>query len=241
MPSDFLTISQAAEILGVDPQTLRRWDESGKLPADIISAGGHRRYRKTTIANLVTANHHLLAKTWVANEIPTIPSSEYHAANSGAFQLKISDLQNELQRIPDLKDIFPLIVAIAGEIGNNSFDHNLGNWPDTAGVFFANNCLRRQLVLADRGQGILTTLRHVRPNLKDDVEALHVAFTEILSGRAPEPRGNGLKFVAAVIKDNPLKLTFQSGLALAHLEGKNPSLDIQIAPPIHGTLALLEY
>jgi len=25
--------------------------------------------------------------------------------------------------------------AIAGEIGNNSFDHNIGNWPDMAGIF----------------------------------------------------------------------------------------------------------
>ena len=34
------------------------------------------------------------------------------------------------------ENIVPLIVAVAGEIGNNSFDHNLGKWPDSPGVFF---------------------------------------------------------------------------------------------------------
>lgn len=45
---------------------------------------------------------------------------------------------------------------------------------------------KRYIVLADRGLGILETLKQVRPTLKTHIEAVNVAFTEILSGRAPE-------------------------------------------------------
>jgi len=52
----------------------------------------------------------------------------------------------------------------------------------------------RKVVLADRGQGVLTTLKRVRRELTNSSEAIRVAFTETISGRYPETRGNGLKF-----------------------------------------------
>lgn len=39
-----LTIRQAAEILNVHVETLRRWDKSGKLKATRINERGDRRY-----------------------------------------------------------------------------------------------------------------------------------------------------------------------------------------------------
>ena len=48
-----LKIRQAAEMLGVNPETLRRWDKSGKLKAIIISERGDRRYKKEDIVRLV--------------------------------------------------------------------------------------------------------------------------------------------------------------------------------------------
>lgn len=48
-----LKIRQAAEMLGVNPETLRRWDKSGKLKAIIISERGDRRYKKEDIERLV--------------------------------------------------------------------------------------------------------------------------------------------------------------------------------------------
>jgi len=39
----FVSIGEAAEVLGVSIATLRRWDALGKLPA-VQTAGGHRRY-----------------------------------------------------------------------------------------------------------------------------------------------------------------------------------------------------
>lgn len=48
-PIKLLRIREAAEILGVNPETLRRWDREGKLKAIIISKRGDRRYRKEDI------------------------------------------------------------------------------------------------------------------------------------------------------------------------------------------------
>lgn len=44
-----LGIREAAEMLSVNPETLRRWDRSGKLKAIIISKRGDRRYRSEDI------------------------------------------------------------------------------------------------------------------------------------------------------------------------------------------------
>ena len=48
-----LKIRQAAEMLGVNPETLRRWDKSRKLKAIIISERGDRRYKREDIVRLV--------------------------------------------------------------------------------------------------------------------------------------------------------------------------------------------
>lgn len=46
-----------------------------------------------------------------------------------------------------------LLTAVAGEIGNNSFDHNLGHWRDQPGCYFAFTLEAPTLLVwvADRG------------------------------------------------------------------------------------------
>lgn len=51
-----LKIREAAEILSVNPETLRRWDRSGKLKAIVISKRGDRRYRQEDIEELIKNN-----------------------------------------------------------------------------------------------------------------------------------------------------------------------------------------
>ncbi|MEK7113477.1 MAG: hypothetical protein AAB873_01480 [Patescibacteria group bacterium] len=134
------------------------------------------------------------------------------------------------------------MVAVAGEIGNNSFDHNLGQWPDIAGIFFGYDLNKRQIVLADRGQGILQTLKRIRPSLIDDKSALEVAFTEIISGREPEERGNGLKFVRSVVTKNLIGLSFQSGNGELELKRDSSNLNLKQAPNYYrGCIALISY
>lgn len=43
--SKLLSIQEAADFLGVNPETLRRWDRTGKLTAIKISDRGDRKYR----------------------------------------------------------------------------------------------------------------------------------------------------------------------------------------------------
>ena len=44
-----LTIRQAAEMLNVHTETLRRWDRQGKLTAIRVNERGDRRYRQEDI------------------------------------------------------------------------------------------------------------------------------------------------------------------------------------------------
>ena len=50
-----LRIREAAEMLGVNPETLRRWDRQGRLKAIKIGKRGDRRYRQEDIAKLIKA------------------------------------------------------------------------------------------------------------------------------------------------------------------------------------------
>ena len=89
---------------------------------------------------------------------------------------------------------------------------------------------------------VFETLKRVRPGLKDHQEALKTAFTEIISGRKPEARGNGLKYVRSVISNNPINLIFQTGDAKLTLNGGSANLDIQTTKEnIRGCLALITY
>ena len=48
-----LTIRQAAEILNVHVETLRRWDKSGKLRAIRVNDRGDRRYKPEDLEKLM--------------------------------------------------------------------------------------------------------------------------------------------------------------------------------------------
>ncbi|MCL5063468.1 MAG: MerR family DNA-binding transcriptional regulator, partial [Firmicutes bacterium] len=39
-----VNIGEAAKALGVHPETLRRWEKEGKIPAPLRTPGGTRRY-----------------------------------------------------------------------------------------------------------------------------------------------------------------------------------------------------
>ena len=182
-----------------------------------------------------------LGYDWVKNNADKIDTvSIYYCQNRDIFQAKVDKMMNDLLKAKSIdEDSVYLISAMTGEIGNNSFDHNLGKWTDIAGVFFGyetegNNL---KIVLADRGQGVLKSLRQIKTELNNDAEALKVAFTEKISGRAPENRGNGLKFVRENVKNKKMHLTFISGNAQAEL---NEKMEIREQKEnIRGCLAIL--
>lgn len=50
-----LTPAEVASLFRVDPKTVTRWAKAGKLTA-IRTLGGHRRYRKSEVQNLLKYN-----------------------------------------------------------------------------------------------------------------------------------------------------------------------------------------
>jgi len=65
----------------------------------------------------------------------------------------------------------------------------------------------------DFGRGLLDSLRRVKPELKSDEEAMRTAFLERISGRFPEQRGNGLKFVLETAVAHKWSIFYKSGTA----------------------------
>ncbi|MFH1536706.1 MAG: helix-turn-helix domain-containing protein, partial [Patescibacteria group bacterium] len=230
---------EAARILGVSVDTLRRWDKSGKLVAIKKEGGVHRFYREKDL-EIFSSDLIKMAHDWAKDELE-LPDGLY-CNNSVVFLARLSKLELLLMRQPGLDKLFSIITAVTGEIGNNSFDHNLGKWPDVPGIFFGYDLNKRHIVLADRGLGILATLRQVRPGLENHTEAVKVAFTEILSGRAPEKRGNGLKFVREVTSSQPVDLFFQSGDAEVRIKSPDRNLNLTRGQEtVRGCLAVIKF
>lgn len=241
MTSKLLSIGNAASILGISIDTLRRWDNAGRIRSVRSGPAGHRYYRHSDI-DLFLQDDIALARQWVESQKGIIPTTtERYCQTRDVFQARLETLQSNLScHFP--VGIASLITAICGEIGNNSFDHNLGNWPDVPGVYFSHSLKDSKVIVADRGQGIWTTLKRVRPTLKNSSEALKMAFTEIVSGREPEARGNGLKFVREVVVHNPLILKFQTGDAILHLKQGNADVIVERSDNfIQGCFAIIEF
>ena len=55
MTDEWLSLSNAAKLLGVHPNTLRLWSDKGMLPVH-LTQGGHRRYRRDQVLLWADAN-----------------------------------------------------------------------------------------------------------------------------------------------------------------------------------------
>ncbi len=241
MDKQLLSIGEAAKMLGISVDTLRRWDKKGIIKPVRGGETGHRYYQKSDLY-LFTNDLLNIAEQWVTAKHGAEPNHDFYCPTSDVFQSRLVRMQNELIKIKDLSTPFSLIVAVAGEIGNNSFDHNIGNWRDVPGIFFAYDLKKQLIVLADRGQGILKTLQRAKPELNSDSEAIRTGFTEIISGRAPEARGNGLKFVRKRIVTNPMSLLFESGDAKLNLKKGDTNLTISVQDSyVYGCIAMIQF
>lgn len=243
--AELISIGETAKKLGVSQQTLRRWDKHGLLQAVRAGKTGNRYYRRQAIEDFFRKRTMKLfhaAEEWASDPAGSEPDSDFYCSNSGVFKVRIDKMEMLLMRKAGFEQLYSIITSIAGEIGNNSFDHNLVNWPDIPGIFFGYDLEQHYIVLADRGQGILTTLRRVRPGLKNHADALQLAFTETITGRAPERRGNGLKYVRMNVTKYPLTLLFQTGNAELSLRQGQKDLDIKSAErTLCGCLALITF
>lgn len=233
----FYTTTELAKILKISRVAVFNKIKRGEIKAQKI--GRNFVIFKEDLDN-ININLFELAKNWVKSK-EKFPK-EFYSQNSSTFQERILKMETLITEKKQNKELSPLLTSITGEIGNNSFDHNLGQWIDIPGIFFGYDLNKRQIVLADRGVGILNTLKKVKPELKNHKEALLTAFTEIISGRKPEARGNGLKYVRKIISKYPINLMFQTGNAKLILEGENQNIHIEnTLDNIKGCLALITY
>lgn len=167
--------------------------------------------------------------------------SEYYCQTRDVFEARNNRTPDRLIENGMNDGLAYLIYSMLGELGNNSFDHNLANWPDVPGVFFAvsYNGKIGKAIIADRGLGVLNTLKKAVPDLGTDGEALELAFTKKVSSRVMENRGNGLKFVKNNVNEHNLLLEFNSGNAqiiINHGMNKN-----NLENKINGCLAILNF
>ena len=237
---DFYTTKELAGILGISRVAVFKKIKNGTIKAQKIGRNFVIFKKDNGGLEVLSSELFKLAKNWAVfgKEF----SDQFYCQNSGIFQARLVKMEALMLKDKSAKNLYSLLTSMAGEIGNNSYDHNLGQWPDTPGIFFGYDLGKKQIILADRGIGILETLKRVRPELKNHEEALKMAFTEIISGREPEARGNGLKYVRNVISKNPINLLFQTGDAKVNLHSGSRDLNIETAKQsIRGCLALISY
>lgn len=237
-----LSIGETAKLLGVSIQTLRRWDSKGILISFRATPGGNRFYKQQDIKVFLN-DLPAIGWKWASVTTPSEPAKEFYCRTKDIFAPEgiLLRLRNDLQKVDHLGIDPCILTSIVCEIGDNSYAHNLGNWPDIPGIFFAYDLNKKVIALADRGRGILETLRFVRPELESHKDALRVAFTEIISGRFPERRGNGLKSVAQNILVSDVSLTFRTGDAQLHLKKGDQELNITECETFHGCFAILKF
>ena len=145
--------------------------------------------------------------------------SDYISKTRDVFDARLYSYTNKTQNW--------LYGAVIGEIGANTFDHNFTFQSDyPKGLFFDYESSSEFVYLCDFGSGLKTTLSRTIKDITDDKIAIEIAFTKPVSGRAPELRGNGLKFTLSSIIENKWNLFYQSGNAVCIADGNGYSFDI---------------
>ena len=102
MDSKLLTIGQASKMIGVSIQTLRRWDESGRLNSVRKKKAGHRYYRRSDIEDYTRSNLKdplKLAKNWVFDNFKKEPHSDFYCKNISIFQARSTRMKDDIIRM----------------------------------------------------------------------------------------------------------------------------------------------
>ncbi len=144
---------------------------------------------------------------WFNHDIETKYILDNLCENRFVFNSRLSSFENVLKKNTSEQCLY-LTLASIGEIGNNCFDHNLGHWQGKSGCLFIREA--QFCIVADRGRGIKNSLSQV---IKVENEKyVDYAYTHVVSGRAPERRGNGLKFVRKSVENCKTSIfTFSDG------------------------------
>lgn len=150
---------------------------------------------------------------WYLNGTKTGFINSHLFNNRSELNGRLASYETILKKIHKDECLY-LILSSLGEVGNNCFDHNLGYWQDEPGCLLIRET--NYAIICDRGRGIKQSLSSVYHLTKEDKNYISIAFTKIITGRAPEKRGNGLKFVRSNVLKCNLGLTCKSEGELIH-------------------------
>lgn len=160
-----------------------------------------------------------------------INNQEYFSSTRDVFNARLQEYISKTEKW--------LEAAVIGEIGNNTFDHNYQYSPDyPRGAYFNPDFESSFTVIADFGRGVKASLLKVRPAILTDQEAVDMAFTQRISGRYPEQRGNGLKFVLDTVQNKKWSFFFQSGNGCCNADGTGYAFS-ESSVALSGCLAIL--
>ncbi len=219
---------ELVQALGITPQAIHRHLKSLVLAGSLETRGRgpNTRYVLAGVPNFDAA------RRWFATGSPSTAATESWCETRDVFAARLPRLRGIAVGLSP--NDAALLISIAGEIGNNAFDHNLGQWQDVPGCWFEAQATGGKvwLCIADRGQGMLASLSRAHPEIRDEQSALVTAFEKRVSGRAPEQRGNGLKFVRNIILQNAGRgIACRSGAALIDYGGLGSKCREELAAP----------
>lgn len=132
--TDWLSLNEAAKVLGVHPSTLRRWSDEGSITS-VRTEGGHRRYDREVLAKFLAKQQDKSHAPLVSSKTAPMGTHDEHWREG--FQGKnLEEVRQVGQRLLGLlmqyltrqneDDRFLLESRRVGNIyGNESFDNGL--------------------------------------------------------------------------------------------------------------------
>lgn len=233
--------SEVRRTLNLSPQIIHRHLKT-LVAQGLVEVKGSTPFTQYALAGIPNLE---AVSEWMNARIPT-NNPELVCETRDIFTARLPRLKSFVDE-GLTQETLPLVISTTAEIGNNSFDHNSGQWRDVPGCWFETQATGKHLwiCIADRGQGIFKSLSQVHPNLTNDQTALKAAFETIISGRAPERRGNGLKFARKNLTDTPdggIACISGSGRVAYGKQGvKCLALLERTLTNVHGTITLMTW
>jgi excisionase family DNA binding protein len=165
MPAEerWLTISQAAEVLGVHTATLRRWADQGKVQFK-LTAGGHRRFAAAVLEAVAIGRRKLravggLEQRWADHALEQTRRELALTAGSPDWQIELSAHDREAFRRLSRRMLGLLMQYISlGEGGRGLLQEG-----ESIGRIYASHALRLGIGLPE----LLSALFFFRDNMID--------------------------------------------------------------------------
>ncbi len=142
-PKNWLSLKEAADMLGVHPTTLRRWADNGDIPV-YVTPGGHRRFLEAdieaTIENRLSSSSSNAAQLWAKRAL-TATQSRLQDSEAVQWLKEFEDAQRIEQREMGSR----LLNLIMQHITLPDEDDSLLNEARSIAALYANNCMQANL------------------------------------------------------------------------------------------------